>query len=838
MRIIIKFILKNIREKKLRTLLITISVAAACALFFASNGISDSYRNAYTNMLRSNFGSSDIFIYPDQKSPSPYFKTDKAELFKDKTEYVIGEMDGSGIYEVNKNESVAVALKGIDYDDLNTMNPVNLLVQSSLKPFTGNKVIISKSSADKYGYKAGDKIKIKIGDSEESFTIVGISAPESVFKTESMGITAVIPRVTMAEMNAERGEVSTIYIKSRNIEERQSLIKDLSEKYKNYNVKETINEKEIDEDLQSITASFMMMLTIVLVMSIFIIYTAFKVIIMERMPVIGTFRSIGATKKTTNLVLIAESILYGIFGGIIGDLLGIGILYVVGVVMNPFGAYFKTSLEFRPELLAQAFLFGVFVSFISALLPILKVSRISVKDIVLNSMDSKEIKKYWKIVIGILLICFSIIAPLNPPHNSSLVMLIDLMAMLSVVIAIVLLIPYINSFFVIILGTLYSLIFGNEGTLAAKNLRDNKSILNNISLLCIGISALLMINVLSFSINKEVSKAYGAFNCDIIVGPQAAIDADKNSDLRKLAAIPGVTDNAGIMEMRNIEVDLAGGRTEKIFTIDSVDSDKFSSYIGVEFSGAAKGIPGNFDDERNIMITSQLKDRFGVNEGDTISLKTNSGNRDYKIAAVFNTLMQNGNYAFIPVRYMKSDFKVKNYEMIFVKTNGDNEAVKSSIKNTYKGRNYFVDTVSHMEEDNAKANEQMMNQLRAFPFIAIIIGAFGVINNFILSFIERRRAFAVLASIGMSRRQRLKVLFIEGLSSGIIGGIMGIGAGFGMTAIVPSVMSAMQLPIPMHYTASLFAVCFALAVVITLISSVAPAMRASKMNIVEAIKFE
>ena len=48
-----------------------------------------------------------------------------------------------------------------------------------------------------------------------------------------------------------------------------------------------------------------------------------------RLPVIGTFRSIGATRRLTSVVLFLESALYGCAGGVAGCVLGIGALYVI-----------------------------------------------------------------------------------------------------------------------------------------------------------------------------------------------------------------------------------------------------------------------------------------------------------------------------------------------------------------------------------------------------------------------------------------------------------------------------------------------------------------------------
>ncbi len=50
------------------------------------------------------------------------------------------------------------------------------------------------------------------------------------------------------------------------------------------------------------------------------------------------------------------------------------------------------------------------------------------------------------------------------------------------------------------------------------------------------------------------------------------------------------------------------------------------------------------------------------------------------------------------------------------------------------------------------------------------IGIFGVLNNFLISFMERKRYLAIYRSVGMSREQIVKMVFIEGLSGGIIGG--------------------------------------------------------------------
>jgi hypothetical protein len=70
-----------------------------------------------------------------------------------------------------------------------------------------------------------------------------------------------------------------------------------------------------------------------------------------------------------------------------------------------------------------------------------------------------------------------------------------------------------------------------------------------------------------------------------------------------------------------------------------------------------------------------------------------------------------------------------------------------------------------------------------------------VFNNFVVSFLARRRSMAVLFSVGMSRRQGAGTLLIEAGSGGLIGGATGISAGFLLIRTVPAVLRAVNLSV-------------------------------------------
>lgn len=90
--------------------------------------------------------------------------------------------------------------------------------------------------------------------------------------------------------------------------------------------------------------------------------------------------------------------------------------------------------------------------------------------------------------------------------------------------------------------------------------------------------------------------------------------------------------------------------------------------------------------------------------------------------------------------------------------------------------------------------------MRGFSLLALLIGIFGVFNNLIISFLERRRSLAVLRSVGMSKNQALKMFFIEALTGGLIGGIIGALCGYILISISPLILRAIAglLGIPLH----------------------------------------
>ncbi len=129
--------------------------------------------------------------------------------------------------------------------------------------------------------------------------------------------------------------------------------------------------------------------------------------------------------------------------------------------------------------------------------------------------------------------------------------------------------------------------------------------------------------------------------------------------------------------------------------------------------------------------------------------------------------------------------------------------------------------------------------LLAFAGIAIFVGAFIIVNTFSIVVTQRSRELALLRALGASRAQVLGSVVLEALVVGIVASSLGLLLGIGFAYLLKAVIGAFGLELPTGANvieARTIGVAYAVGVGITLISSILPARRASKVAPIEAMR--
>jgi putative ABC transport system permease protein len=129
--------------------------------------------------------------------------------------------------------------------------------------------------------------------------------------------------------------------------------------------------------------------------------------------------------------------------------------------------------------------------------------------------------------------------------------------------------------------------------------------------------------------------------------------------------------------------------------------------------------------------------------------------------------------------------------------------------------------------------------LLAFAGIALLVGMLGIHNTFAITVAQRSRESALLRAVGASRRQVLASVIAEALVLGLTASVAGVFGGLGFAALLEGVFTAMGASLPVGglvVTATSVAVAVTAGVVITVLSCLLPAVRASRTPPVAAMR--
>lgn len=268
-----------------------------------------------------------------------------------------------------------------------------------------------------------------------------------------------------------------------------------------------VNEAQIAADARQKSMPFFLISFFSLTMSVFIIYSSYKVITLDRLPVIGTFRSISATQKAVTRILLLESGLYGILGGLIG--IPVGTL-VLKLILQGMGQSLSQGIEIpiviSPFSIIFSFAVAVVVSLLSAWMPVRRASRLPIKDVMLGSVEEKQVPRRFILAAGVALFVVSIILPKLASGN--MLYLAGGFSLLGLIAATILIVPLLTNLMAMGLEHIYGAVLGNTGRLAARNMQDNKNTVQNITLLFISISAVIAITVVGNFVTTYVSDVF------------------------------------------------------------------------------------------------------------------------------------------------------------------------------------------------------------------------------------------------------------------------------------------------------------------------------------------
>ncbi|MBV9819410.1 MAG: FtsX-like permease family protein [Solirubrobacterales bacterium] len=129
--------------------------------------------------------------------------------------------------------------------------------------------------------------------------------------------------------------------------------------------------------------------------------------------------------------------------------------------------------------------------------------------------------------------------------------------------------------------------------------------------------------------------------------------------------------------------------------------------------------------------------------------------------------------------------------------------------------------------------------LLVFAGIALFVGAFVIANSLSITIAQRTREFATLRTLGASRRQVLRAILVESLMVGLLASVVGMLVGLGLAQGLFALFNALGLTLPTSGTiieARTVIVSILVGVVVTMLASLRPALRATRVEPIAAVR--
>ncbi len=571
---------------------------------------------------------------------------------------------------------------------------------------------------------------------------------------------------------------------------------------------------------------------IALLVATFSIHNTFSIILAQRTRESALLRAVGASRAQVLRSIAVESLLVGVVASAVGVGAGIGLAQAMKGFID------AAALSIEPASLAVAFAVGVVVTLVAGIFPAIKASRVApmaaLRDVAAESTTVSWVRVGLGAVLAAGGVAFVLAAALGDNTTASARSDALLMAGGGGVAAMTGMIVLGPAFARLAAGAIGAPLRawrGISGGLARQNaMRNPKRTAGTATALMIGVAIVSLFTVLAASAKASIDDTVaGAFEGDFViinegwsgVGFDPAMAAD-------LAALP--------------EVDLAAGWESAYLLIDGeesyaavVDPAALDAQVDLDVvAGSVADLDGT-----GLAVSEGYAEQEGLELGSVVSAGFADGTSiDLTVGAVFAMDSLTGGIVLpTEVWAPHADQRIHDLVLISLADGVDTEAGRTAVEavaDTYgagdvQDRGQYVDSV-------AGELNQVLNIVYVLLALSIVIALMGIGNTLSLSVHERTGELGLLRAVGQTRSQLRTMVRWESVIIAVFGTLGGIGLGmflaWGVVGAAGEALGSYAAPVGQ------LAAVVLVGAGVGVIAALRPAWRASRLDVLEAIRAE
>ena len=605
------------------------------------------------------------------------------------------------------------------------------------------------------------------------------------------------------------------------------------------------------QQFESMLASYSLMVSIssafALFIGMFLIYNSFSIAVTERRSEIGILRAIGASRRQVRWLFLGESAALGVIGSLAGLVGGVvvarGIALAIGALIGDVYRLDQTvgAMALSPWLLTGSLVVGVTTSLAAAIIPARQAARIDPIQALqkgrAHALSNGESRTRFA-AAGVLAI-FSVVALMTAAGSRPLFYAGYIAALGAA----------------LLLGPVLTLALGRafrpvltwmrpvEGALAADSLiQAPRRTSASVSALMFSLALAIAFEGMGVAHHRAmVDWMDSVLNSELFIMPSQSLDVRAarfpGSMTAEIASVPGV---ARVQTVRNARTTFRGSPV-MVVAIDmaSVSATVAQPLVAGErdevYRRAAAG--------EGVVLSDNFAQRQQLRLGDDVEIAAPYGLIRLPVVGVIVDYTEQQGAILIDrsvfVRHWHDDSV--NVFRVYTAPGTSSATVKRDIQDRFSGqRQMFVLTNTDLKDYIKGLLGQWSGLTSLQVAVAVLVAVLGIINTMTVSITDRRRELGVLRVVGAEHRQVRQTIWLEAMSVGIFGLILGTALGalnlFYVLEIVHRDITGIRLDYQFPVTTALVLVPVIAGV--ALVAAVWPAESAVRSSLVEALEYE
>lgn len=819
MSVLFKYTIKNVFAKPFRTVLLTICIICCSFVGMLSLDVINNLEDVMRSTLSQVTGTADVLVSDSVGITEPL------NLSYDNEQLLIYERtDGTvsvpnGMYTYFRKEAFIVST--MDYEQAGKMR-----LLGASPELDENEAAVSKILAEKKNINIGDTVSLTDDFGKQHEFTVKEFIPNTGYAN---GRQVVFLSREGYELLTDNNRSNLVFVDVKDNQAVAAAVEEIEAKVYNGTVNNILDGEELKNMVATMALVFSMIFLVCFFLVIFVAISVSNRIVCERMSSIGTLRSLGISSRFTAGLLVVESAVYGLIGGVIGWWLFTAARPMV------YGSIFSlqaqsgmdVSITVKPIqvwTIIVIIMMAVLIMCACPLKEILKTTKLAIRDVIFDNKDTAFVMKRATTVTGLVFLVLAI-GTFFIKTNA----LAQIVCFISIIVSVSLLFPRILKGICLLLSKLFNALNMPVAHLAVKECYTKKSTVGS-AVLCTTAAVLSMVIIMLSGSIKDMYKL-DSYNCDLYAD---VMMNEKANQFAYIKDLEGVTDVEIIYgEMKALSINNSAAQDLDLFALNEG---------GYRLFTAIKNCPEELDNE-SMAMDKRLADQYGIAIGDEAEICFNMKSytpitKTLKLVAYIDSYdVDTLGQTIMISKDLYIDINHDCPSTILV--NSDNvEKTINDIKKYSSTKLEQVDSVAAYEQYWTDKGSGVMGMLTLVICIGVGLTLIGMISSQLIGFEGRKRECAVLASTAMTKGKVAGMFFLEGLFAYGIALLTAVPAAYlilkPFTTIFDLVGAGMKMNINVPVCIIFSAVLWVVFTIVTLF----PIRALRKMKISEQLKYE